>query len=245
MPGSGVIANVLSVLVGTTVGLVFGRFIGERFRRIAFVALGLATLSIGATMVVGGLMEADAAGSKYAVLVLVGSLVTGGLAGEAVGIEKLLERFGKWLRKAALRVPFIAASGEGERQMVEGFVAASLLFCVGTMTVIGSLNDGMGDPALLYLKALLDGVASMALASTLGIGVGFSIIPIIVIQGGIALGSHALQPLLTAAVIRAMSTVGGALIFAIGLDLADIKRLPVGNLMPAILIAGVLGALVG
>ena len=246
MPGAGVIANVVAVLAGTAVGLAFGRVITERFRRIAFAALGLSTLSIGAMMVIGGLMKADAAGSKYAVLVLVGSLVTGGLLGEAIGIEKGLERFGRWLRSVAVRIPvFKAAAGEGEHQMTEGFVAASLLYCVGTMTVIGSLQDGMGSPDLLYVKALLDGVASIALASALGVGVGFSVIPIVIVQGGIALGAHALQPLLTDAVVREMSTVGGTLILAIGLDLMDVKRLPVGNLMPAVFIAGILGALVG
>jgi uncharacterized membrane protein YqgA involved in biofilm formation len=245
VPGSGVIANVVTVLVGTAIGLAFGRFITERFRKIAFYALGLSTFGIGTTMVIGGLMKADAAGSKFAVLVLVVSLVAGGLLGEAVGIEALLERFGHWLRSVAMRIPAFRASGEGEHQMVEGFVVASLLFCVGSMTILGSLQDGMGSPNLLYLKALLDGVASMALASALGVGVGFSAIPIIIVQGGIALGAHALQPFLTVDVIREMSTVGGTLILAIGLDLLDIKRLPVGNFMPAVLIAGVLGAFFG
>jgi len=245
VPGSGVIANVVTVLVGTAIGLGFGKFITERFRKIAFYALGLSTFSIGATMVIGGLMKADAAGSKFAVLVLVVALVAGGLLGEAIGIEALLERFGHWLRSVAMRIPAFRASGEGEHQMVEGFVVASLLFCVGSMTILGSLQDGLGAPSLLYLKALLDGVASIALASALGIGVGFSVIPIIVVQGGIALGAHALQPFLTVAVIREMSTVGGTLILAIGLDLLDIKRLPVGNFMPAVFIAGILGAFFG
>jgi uncharacterized membrane protein YqgA involved in biofilm formation len=246
VPGLGVIANVITVIVGSAIGLTFGRFITERFRKIAFYALGLSTFSIGAMMVIGGLMKADAAGSKYAVLVLVVSLVVGGLFGEAVGIEAALERFGQWLRRTASRVSvFKAAAGEGEHQMVEGFVVASLLFCVGSMTILGSLQDGMGSPNLLYLKALLDGVASIALASALGVGVGFSIIPIIIVQGGIALGAHALQPFLTEAVIREMATVGGTMILAIGLDLLDIKRLPVGNLMPAIFVAGVLGAFFG
>lgn len=245
MPGIGVIVNVIAVIVGTAIGLAFGRVISDRFRRIAFAALGLSTFSIGASMVIGGLMKADAAKSKYAVLVLVGSLVIGGLLGEAIGIEAWLERFGQWLRRTAYRVPVFAASGEGEHQMVEGFVAASLLYCVGTMTVIGSLQDGMGSPDLLYLKALLDGTASIALASTLGIGVGFSVIPILIVQGGIALGAHGLQPFLTEAVVREMSTVGGTLIMAIGMDLMDVKRLPVGNLMPAVFVAGVLGAFFG
>ncbi|HEX9094101.1 MAG TPA: DUF554 domain-containing protein [Coriobacteriia bacterium] len=246
MPGSGVIVNVITVVLGTAVGLAFGRVITERFRKMAFAALGLSTFSIGAMMVIGGLMKADAAGSKYAVLVLVGSLVVGGLTGEAIGIEAWLERFGRWLRSVAVRIPVLkAAAGEGEHQMVEGFVVASLLFCVGTMTIIGSLQDGLGEPNLLYLKALLDGVASIALASALGIGVGFSIIPILLVQGGIALGAHALQPFLTEAVVREMSTVGGTLILAIGMDLMDVKRLPVGNLMPAVFVAGLLGAFFG
>jgi uncharacterized protein len=243
VPGIGVVANVIAVAVGTAVGLGFGRFITDRFRQIAFYALGLATVSIGATMVIGGLIKADAAGSKYAVLVLVVSLVLGGLAGEAIGVEAALDRFGHWLRGVAMRIPvFKAAAGEGEHQMVEGFVVASLLYCVGTMTILGSLQDGMGSPNLLYLKALLDGIASIALASALGIGVGFSIVPIVIVQGGIALGAHALQPFLTPGVISSMSMVGGTLILAIGVDLLGIKRLPVGNLMPAVIVAGVLGA---
>ena len=242
MPGSGVIANVIAVMIGTAVGLAFGRFITDRFRQIAFYALGLSTFSIGASMVIGGLIKADAAGSNYAVLVLVGSLVIGGLLGEAIGVEAALEKFGHWLRSVAVRIPlFKAAAGEGEHQMVEGFVVATLLFCVGTMTILGSLQDGMGSPNLLYLKALLDGVASIALASALGIGVGFSVVPIIIVQGGIALGSSALQPFLTTGVISAMSMVGGTLILAIGLDLMGVKRLPVGNLMPAVIVAGGLG----
>jgi len=245
VPGAGVIVNVIAVLIGTAIGLAFGRVITERFRKIAFAALGLSTFGIGATMVIGGLIKADAAKSKYAVLVLVGSLVIGGLLGEAIGVEAWLERFGQWLRKMAYRIPIFAASGEGEHQMVEGFVAASLLYCVGTMTVIGSLQDGMGSPDLLYLKALLDGIASIALASTLGIGVGFSVIPILIVQGGIALGAHGLQPFLTEPVVREMSTVGGTLILAIGMDLIDVKRLPVGNLMPAVFVAGLLGAFFG
>jgi uncharacterized membrane protein YqgA involved in biofilm formation len=245
VPGIGVIVNVIAVVIGTAIGLAFGRVISERFRKIAFAALGLSTFGIGATMVIGGLIKADAVKSKYAVLVLVGALVIGGLLGEAIGVEAWLERFGQWLRKTAYRIPAFAAAGEGEHQMVEGFVAASLLYCVGTMTIIGSLQDGMGAPDLLYLKALLDGIASIALASTLGVGVGFSVIPILIVQGGIALGAHGLQPFLTEAVIREMSTVGGTLIMAIGLDLMDIKRLPVGNLMPAVFVAGVLGAFFG
>ncbi|HEY3318083.1 MAG TPA: DUF554 domain-containing protein [Coriobacteriia bacterium] len=242
MPGTGVIVNILTVLVGSALGMMFGKLISERFRKITFAALGLSTASIGASMVIGGLAAADRAGARYAVLVLVGSLVLGGLLGEAIGVEAGLERFGGWLRDTVYRLPFLNAPGEGQHQMVEGFVVASLLYCVGTMTVVGSIQDGLGKPDLLVLKALLDGVASIALASALGVGVAFSVIPILLVQGGIALGAHWVGPYLTADVIREMSTVGGTLIFAIGLDLMDVKRLPVGNLMPAVFVAALLGA---
>lgn len=243
MPGTGVLVNVGTVLLGSAVGVMFGKLISERFRKITFAALGLSTAMIGASMVIGGLSHPGA--SRYAVLVLVGSLVIGGLIGEAIGVEAALERFGGWLRDTVYRLPFLSADGEGEHQMVEGFVVASLLYCVGTMTIVGSIQDGLGNPDLLVLKALLDGVASIALASALGIGVAFSVIPILVVQGGIAVGAHWVGPYLTEAVIREMSTVGGTLIFAIGLDLMDIRRLPVGNLMPAIFVAALLGAFFG
>jgi uncharacterized protein len=242
VPGTGVAVNIALVLVGTAVGLLAGKLITDRFRKIMFAALGLATASIGASMVVGGLAAADKTGARYAVLVLVASLVVGGLAGEAIGIEAGLERFGHWLRRVVYKLPFLREGEGSEHAMVEGFVVASLLYCVGTMTVVGSIQDGLGKPDLLVLKALLDGVASVALASTLGIGVGFSVIPILLVQGAIAFGAHWVGPYLTADVIREMSTVGGTLIFAIGLDLMDIKRLPVGNLMPAVFVAALLGA---
>ncbi|MDY0339871.1 MAG: DUF554 family protein, partial [Coriobacteriia bacterium] len=102
------------------------------------------------------------------------------------------------------------------------------------------LQDGLGDPSLLFLKALLDGIAAIALATTLGVGVGLSVIPILLIQGGIALAAHSVEPLITPAVIASIEAVGGALILAIGLDLAQIKRLPVGNMLPAVFLAAAL-----
>ena len=124
-------------------------------------------------------------------------------------------------------------------------MTASLLFCVGAMTVLGSIQDGLGRPATLTLKATLDGFASIALASTLGVGVGLSVIPVVIVQGGIALGASFMSPLMTPAVIAGIQCSGGALILAIGLDLAGIKRLPVGNLLPAILIGAVVAGFFG
>jgi uncharacterized membrane protein YqgA involved in biofilm formation len=235
MPGAGVIVNVVAILVGTAIGLLFGKLIPERFRLIAFSAIGLSTMIIGAAMSIGGLSDLGATKvGGYAGLILVVSLVLGAF-----------EQFGHWLQSIAAKRPALSPGkalqpGEKGHNLVEGFVTASLLFCVGAMTVLGSLQDGMGDPSLLYLKSLLDGIASIALATTLGVGVGLSVIPVIVVQGGIALGASTLAPFLTPAVIAGIEMSGGALILCIGMDLAGIKRLPVGNMLPSIVFAAVL-----
>ncbi|MCL2503978.1 MAG: DUF554 domain-containing protein [Coriobacteriia bacterium] len=255
---SGVVLNVITVLIGTTIGVALGRLVTERFRKIAFIGIGLSTMSLGAMMAIRGLesMSASAMGD-YAILIFIGALISGSILGEAVGIERWLERFGSWLQETTTtatatkvaKPPSLAekpASASGQRpRMVEGFVTASLLFCVGSMTILGSIQDGLGNHQLLYAKSMLDGVAALFFSSVLGVGVGFAIIPIIVIQGGLALGAHALSPIMTSAVIDSITAVGGALIFAIGLDNAGIKRLPVGNMVPAIIVAAVLGGIFG
>ncbi len=251
---SGVIVNVIAIFVGTAIGLAFGKVITERFRGIAFSAIGLATGIIGASMSIGGLSAMGKTDmGDYAFLVFVGSLILGSLTGEALRIEYWLDRVGRVLQDLSYRMPWISTAprtasdepGEKGHTLVEGFVTASLLFCVGAMTVLGSIQDGLGDPSILYLKATLDGVAALFLATTLGIGVGLSAIPVLIIQGGLALGASALEPLMTNAVISSISAVGGALILSIGIDLLGIKRLPVGNMLPAIIFAAVAGGILG
>jgi uncharacterized protein len=251
---SGVVINVLTIIAGTTLGLLFGRAIHDRYRSIAFKAIGVSTIVIGASMSVTGLAAMGQTHMReYAPLVLVGSLVVGALLGEWVGIEYWLERFGEWLQDLSYRIPWFSTAprsasdepGEKGRTLVEGFVTASLLFCVGAMTVLGSIKDGLGDHSVLYLKSLLDGFAALFLATTLGVGVGLSIIPVIVVQGGLALSAHTVQPFMTPGVLQSITCVGGALILCIGLDLSGIKRLPVGNMLPAIVIAAVAGGILG
>ncbi len=239
MSGIGVVANVVAVLAGSALGLVFGHLIPERLRTIAFRGLGLATLVIGISMAL----------ETQNVLILVGSLVIGAIIGELAEIERRLEGFGRWLQRTvqrsdALVIDEEADPGTRRHTLVEGFVTASLLFCVGPLTILGSIQDGLGDPSLLYVKSLLDGFASLALASTLGVGVAFSIIPIVIIQGGLALTGVWVDPIMTEHVIGEFTAAGGALILAIGLDMLEIKRLPYGNMLPAVIIAGVLGFLV-
>jgi len=251
VPGAGVIINIVAVLVGTAIGLAFGRLISERFRSIVFSAIGLAVIVIGASITLGGLADlGDSHLGAYAALVLVGALVVGALIGEGLRIEYWLEQFGHWLQQRAIKMPSLSPGkatepGEKGHTLVEGFVTASLLYCTGAMTVLGSIQDGLGDPSLLSLKALLDGFASIPLAAALGAGVGLSVIPIGILQGGIALGASFIEPFMTAAVIASIEAVGGALILAIGLDLAGIKRLPVGNMLPAVFVAALLAGLFG
>lgn len=251
---SGVVVNVIAVIAGTVAGLLFGKAIHERFRSIAFKAIGVSTFIIGSSMAISGLGQMGRTRmGEYAALVLVGSLVVGALLGELIGIEYWLEKFGEWLQDVTYRIPWFntapkeAEEGPGEKghTLVEGFVTASLLFCVGAMTVLGSIKDGLGDHSVLYLKSLLDGFAALFLSTTLGVGVGLSVIPVVIIQGGISLSAHAIQPYMTTGVLSSITCVGGALILCIGLDLSGIKRLPVGNMLPAIIIAAVAGGLLG
>jgi uncharacterized membrane protein YqgA involved in biofilm formation len=247
----GTLVNVVAVLAGTAVGLGFGRLIPERIRIIAMQAVGLAVLAIGLQMAIDPRIDPTLLHYTGKLpyypnpLVLVGALVIGSIIGELLKLEMRLEHFGHWLQEQAMRLPMLAPGHEREPDakghgMIEGFMTASLLYCVGAMAVIGSIKDGTGDPALLYLKSTLDGVASIALASTFGIGVALSVIPLAIYQGGITLASSAIAPVLTLPVLSALTAVGGMLIAAIGLDILGIKRLPVGNMLPAVFVAAVL-----
>lgn len=247
----GVLVNVAAIIAGTAVGLVFGGLISEKLREIAFKGIGLAVLVIGISMSLSGLSAlGDSRLGDFAPLVLVGSLVVGGILGELIGIERGLERLGHWLQQKTYKIKLFAP-GPAEQPdakghtIVEGFVTASLLFCVGAMTILGSIESGLGDPSLLYLKSLLDGVAAIALATTFGAGVGLSVLPVLIIQGSIALAATSVQPFMTPPVIHALQAVGGALILAIGLDLTDIKRLPYGNMLPGVFIAALIAGLWG
>lgn len=215
---SGTIVNVAAICAGALVGRYAGRFIPNRMRQTVMAGLGLTVVLIGLQL---------ALKSKQPMIVI-GSLILGGVLGELLRIEARLESFGLWLQ----------GRFAGAGNIAEGFVAASLLYCVGDMAIMGALQDGFGStPTILYAKAALDGVASIALASTLGIGVLFSALPVAIYQGGITVAADSAKSLLTETVVLEMNAVGGLLIAAIGLDLIGIKRLPVGNMLPAVFVA--------
>jgi uncharacterized protein len=212
----GTLVNTAAVIVGTGLGLAVGGRLSDRMQRIITTGLGLATLLIGTQMAL----------KSQNLLVVIASLVLGGLLGEWLDLESRLERMGERLRRVA---------GSGSGTFVAGFVTASLVFCVGPMTIVGSIQEGLGaGPELLYTKALLDGAASVAFASGLGIGVGFAAVTVLVLQGGLTLFGGQLAILLRPDVLAEMTATGGLLIVAIGFLLLEIKRLPVANLLPAL-----------
>ena len=214
----GTLVNIAAVVVGTGIGCLLGQRLSSRVRSTLMAGLGLAVALVGLQLAL----------QSQQPLVVIGSLVLGGLAGELMAIEDRLEAFGNRLQGR-----FAGAGKVGE-----AFVTASLLFCVGAMAIMGALQDGVGDePSILYAKSALDGIASVALASTLGVGVIFSCFALLLYQGGISLLAGVLGGVLTPAVVTEMNAVGGLLILAIALDLLGIRRLPVGNLLPAIFAA--------
>ena len=225
MRGIGTIVNVVTVLAGTVAGATLGSRLPERLRAAVLQAVGLVTLVIGAR---------DALGSRNVVFPLV-SLVLGAAIGEALRIEDRLEALG-----ARMRRRFEKDADGDDTRFVEGFVAASLLFCVGPLTILGSIRDGLGGPdhaQLLLVKAALDGTVAVAFASTFGWGVGFSALTVAVVQGALTLAAGAADGVLTDRMIVEMTAAGGVMVIGIGLRLLDVKKVAVASLLPALVLA--------
>ena len=243
-PGIGTLVNVATVLAGSTVGVLAGRRLPQRTRDVVTDALGLVTLLIAASTAtsVHDRARVGAVGSSAPVLIVLGSLVIGGVIGSLVGVEAALERFGAWLRGRLLR-------GGGDRRdrerFVEGFVASSLLFCVGPLTVLGSLSDGLGRGAdQLYLKAALDGFASIAFAASFGWGVAASVVAVLAVQGTLTVVGVVLGDILPDAHVAALGATGALLLVGVALGLLRLRQLPVGDLLPALVVAPLLTELV-
>ena len=214
----GTLINTMAIIMGSLVGVGLKGGIPDQYKETVIGAIGLSVLLIGAKSA----LQTDA------LLLVIVSLALGSLAGEMLRIENRLERLGRLIGRR------LAGSEEG---VANAFVTASLVFCVGAMAVVGSLESGLtGNHQTLYAKSLLDGVTSIVFASTLGIGVVFSALAVLIYQGGITLSAAYLKPFLTPTVIEQMTAVGGLLILAIGFNILGFKRLRIGNMLPAIAI---------
>lgn len=212
----GTLVNTMAIIIGSLVGVGLKGGIPSQYKETVIGAIGLAVLLIG----VKSALQTDA------LLMVIISLALGSLLGEALGIEDRLEKIGHWIGRR------LAGREEG---VANAFVTASLVFCVGAMAVVGSLESGLSqNHQTLYAKSLLDGVTSVVFASTLGIGVIFSALAVFLYQGTITLSAAYLKPFLTPSVIAQMTAVGGLLIVAIGFNILGIKRLRIGNMLPAI-----------
>lgn len=229
MFGSGTLVNVGAILLGTALGLVLRRGIPERLKKTLEDTMGVSTLLIGLSGCLAGALRVGQDGtiSTQHSMLLVGCLAVGGVIGVLVHLEEGLQRLGEMLSALVSR-------GEESSKTAQAFVTATLLFCVGAMAVVGSIEDGLtGNGSTLYVKSILDGVLSCIMASTLGAGVGLSAISVGVYQGLITLGAAWLRPFITPEAVLQMSMVGNALVLCIGLNLLKITNIRVGYLLPA------------
>ena len=224
---TGTILNALTVLIGGTLGTFLGHRFPERMQETIFAALGLFTMVLGI----------DSALVSENVLVVLGSLLVGALIGEALRLEDRLEALGAWLQRR-----LSTDTGETSR-FVEAFVTASIVFCVGPLTIQGAIEDGLtGDYTKLAVKSMLDGFAALAFAATLGPGVLASIVVILGFQGGIALLARLGSTFFTEAMILELTATGGVVLLAIAFRLLDLKQIRAANLLPALFVAPVVVA---
>jgi len=237
--GFGTVLNVAAVVVGSGLGLLVGHRLPQRTRDVVTDALGLVTLMV-AGLSTAAVLDADLVaevGGSAPVLVVLGSLLLGGIAGSLLRVEARLEGLGGTLQQLLVR----GAGGESRRRFVEGFVTASLLFCVGPLTILGSLSDGLGQGyEQLAVKSVLDGFASIAFAATLGWGVMASALVVLVVQGGLTLVGLVVGDVLSTGAVAAITATGGLLLVGVALRLLRLKPLPVGDLLPALVVAPLL-----
>ncbi len=252
-PGLGTVINVATVVIGSLLGMAVGHRLKERTRSVVTDCLGLTTLlmaGLSAAKVTDSSL-ASAVGSGVPVLIVLGSLLIGGISGSLMQIEGRLESLaGAVQARLARRPKLVGAQERGQgrearERFIEGWLSASLLFCVGPLTILGSLSDGLGKGIdQLTLKAVLDGFAALAFASSFGIGVLFSAVSVAVVQGLLTLLGVLLGSLLPDAHIAALTATGGLMLVGISFRLLRIREIPVGDLLPALIVAPLLTQLV-
>lgn len=214
----GTIVNTGAIIIGSLFGILIRNGIKERYKKTIMDGIGLSIVIIG---IMGGIKAEN-------MILVIGSIVVGSIIGERIGIEDKLNKLGDKME---------SSFGQGDSNFSKGFVTASLVYCIGAMAIVGSLEAGLlNNYNTLFAKSALDGTLAVIFASTLGIGVAFSAITVFLYQGIITLLAGSLKDILTAEVINEMSAVGGILILAIGVNILEIKKIRIGNMLPAIFI---------
>lgn len=219
---TGTLINAAAIILGTVIGLLIKSKLPKRVITIIFQALGLFTILLGLKMAL----------EMQEFIIAIGSLVIGSVIGELFGLEKRMEGFASWVK--------LKIKSDSDK-FSDGLITAFLLYCMGSLTILGSIEEGInGNMDLLLMKSLMDGCSSIALASALGIGVGFSVIPLLLYQGGITLFASSLSEFFSETIIRELSAVGGVLLIGLGINILEIKKLRILNMTPALVIVVIL-----
>lgn len=218
----GTIINVVAVIAGTLIGVLIKSKLPKKVLEIIFQAIGLFTLLLGMMMAL----------KMQHLIIGIGSLVLGSIIGELIGLEKYMNRFSDFVKS---KFKF------KNEKFSDGLITAFLLYCMGSLTILGAIEEGINsNMELLLMKSLMDGVSSVALASALGIGVGFSVIPLLIYQGGLTLLAGSIGSFFTETIINELSAVGGVLLIGLGINILELKKLRILNMIPALIIVVVL-----
>lgn len=230
MRGLGTIVNILAIIAGGSLGLLIKGGLKQKMQDTFMQACGLATIFIGIGGTLSGMFTINNGKIETTgTLLLICSLVIGGLIGETIDLEEKMDHLGEKLK--------VMVKVQNDSKFVDGFVTSTLVVCVGAMAVVGSIQDGLtGDPTMLFAKALLDGIIVLVFASVFGVGAIFSALPLGIYQGLITICAVLIAPYLTNTLISELSYIGSALIFGVGINISFGKKFKVGNLLPAILV---------
>ena len=231
MFGLGTIVNTAAIIAGGILGIFFGRFLQERHQDSLCKTCGICTLFIGIAGALEGIFTVNGTTlTSGGSLLIIGTMAIGALIGEVLNIEDAFQRFAQWLK--------IKTGNARDRLFVDGFVTASLTVCIGAMAIVGSIQDALlGDPSILFTKAVLDLIIIMVMTCSMGKGCIFSAIPVFLLQGSVTCLAKLIQPVMTEAALANLSLIGSILIFCVGVNLVWGKQIRVANLLPAIVIA--------
>ena len=223
----GTLINAGTVIVGSAIGMMIKSRLPEKIINIVFQGIGLFTIVIGVSMSL----------ASNNLLIAVVSIVLGAVIGQLIDIDKYLQRFSLYLQSKNAQ----KNKNEKDSRFTEGFITATMLFCVGSMSILGPIEDGMGQtPTILYTKSIMDGISSIALASSFGIAIMFSSLPLLVYQGLITIFATFMAQFMSTGIINDLTCVGGILLIGLGINILDIKKISVINILPALVVVVIL-----